>query len=186
MYAPKSYRIRHEILSFLTKKRTEQSMNEQPLEESQFTITEITNCIKFSESDVDMQLNMLWHEKLVADNKSTKPKKYMVLAEGMSVASSMKYLNEGKVLNSQLFYNYATGAFQILIGLAAIITLSLNIISVDKLETQVTTLQLKLERIEELLKQLKVGAQIENNSSDTTVNHQTNLQNVDTLLDSLK
>ena len=151
-----------------------------PPEFCQLTVSDISKAISFTEHDVDIQLNMLWHKKLVATIDDSSPLKFMITTEGMSIGSSMEILNNGKLLNSQIFNNFSSGLFQILIAIAAIVSLVLNFTTVNKVEKELTKTQLELEYIKELLQQPNTNVEIRNQLNDSTLLNQTNLQSSDT------
>lgn len=97
----------------------------------------------------------------------------------MSVASSMEFLNEGKRLNAELFNNFSSGIFQVIVGLTALISLIFNIETILNLKTELSTVKRETARTSKLLEELTKDDLIEGHSSDTTVNHQTNFQNPD-------
>lgn len=78
MKAPKSYKVRHDVIWFLTKKRTEQSLRELSDSHNRFSIKEIAKAINTKEEYVDEQLNFLWFKKYVYDIKVDGETKFMI------------------------------------------------------------------------------------------------------------
>lgn len=181
MFIPKSYRIRHRILELLRQKRSVQQLNDKNINESMLTIQEIADKLKLSYNDVDGQLNVLWKTGEVLDQNTNKIPRFIIQADGIASASSKKYLIEGKTINSQLFNNYASGFFQIIIAITAISTLFFTISTDNATNERIDRLEQKLENTLLLQKESSRDELIQNNSADTILMNQTNSQTPDTL-----
>lgn len=151
MLTPKTHRIRHRILAHLTEKRRIQQANDTSITEAQSTIDEIAKAIKADWSDVDKQLDVLWHEKSVVSVNAKDPKKYMVNAEGIALAASFQNLYDGMIIRSQIFNNYASGIFQIIAGLIALFTVIYSLTTIDKLEMQLNAIEQNLKHKESII-----------------------------------
>lgn len=180
MIIPKTYKCRQLILEFLTIKRTEQQINKLDISESQFTCEEISQNIKFGFNSVDLQMNILWSEKLVIDINDSTPTKFMVLPHGMSVAASKDFINEGKRLNAEIFNKVTTSIFQLLTIVLAIITVVFNMTTGLKSTSSLDKLTQEVESLKELLLDPSKDDLIQKNYVDTTHVNQTNIQNSDT------
>lgn len=154
-------------------------MNDLPEEHNRYTIEEIAKAIKAKPDKVDEQLNFLWFKKYVFDVHSDNGTKFMISPEGQSVASSMEYLNEGKRLNAELFNNFSSGIFQIIVGITALISLIINIDTIVNLKTELSTVKQEVARTSELLEGLTKDDSIQNNVVDTKEENQTSFQTDD-------
>ena len=169
MIIPKSHNTRHKILQFLQDQRNEHQIRYNSIDNAKFTIDEISDAIGIPRKIIDEQLNVLWENQEVINlpnkNHPDNPalSKYLILSKGMSLASSKSILNEGKKLNSQLFNNYASGIFQIIVGIIAIWTIYQNVTTINifrtenqKLQTDVTNLSKELTEIKANINTLNV------------------------------
>ncbi len=181
MFVPKSYRIRHKILELLRQKRSVQQLNKKDINESMLTIQEIADTLNLSYNDVDGQLNVLWKRGEVVDENTNAIPRFIIQAEGIASASSNKYLIEGKTINSELFNNYASGFFQIIIAITAISTLFFTISTDNSTNERLDKLEQKLENTLVPQTESSKGGLIQNNYADTILMNQTNSQTSDTL-----
>lgn len=153
MIVPKSYKVRHEVLQFLSDKRSEQLFQKLPIEKAMYTIDEISKETGFDRRVIDQQLNVLWKkEEIVNQPNNLDPAdltltKYLILSKGISTASSKTILNDGKIINSQLFNNYASGLFQIIVGIIAIFTLYQSMATIDAIKLENNKIQSQINSI---------------------------------------
>lgn len=169
-FTPKSYRVRHKTLMFLTKISTDNSKNKFA------SIKEISKKIKEKELDIDLQLNILWNKKLVATKKDNSGSTYTASTEGISEASSMSILNDGKLLNSTIFNNISSGFFQIIVGIIAVITIYYNFNDSRTYHEEVKSLKQEVENLSIKLSEQSTERSTKNNFNDTKVDYQTNVQ----------
>lgn len=172
-FTPKSYRVRHKTLMFLTKISTDNSKN------GFASIKEISKNIKEKELDIDLQLNILWSKKLVAIKKENAENTYTASTEGISEASSMNILNDGKLLNSTIFNNISSGFFQIVVGIIAIITIYYNFNDSKTYHEEVKSLKQEIEGLTIKISERATARSTENNFNDTKANYPTNVQTDD-------
>ncbi len=187
MLIPKSYKIRHTILQTLADKRSEQQLNGLSDENSQLTIEELSKITRYNRNLIDQQLNVLWESKDVIDiSINTKPidhskTKYMISSKGISIASSKSILNDGKLINSQLYNNYASAIFQIFTGIIALMTIIISFTTVSELKSENLNIKKNTLLIQDRLFKLETDLKIKNIKADTK-----SLQNVNTIkLDTL-
>ena len=179
MIIPKSHRTRHKILQYLLEQRNEHQIRYNSIDNAKFTIDEISDAIGIHRKQIDEQLNVLWENKLVIDIPDNKyPNnpaltKYLILPSGMSLASSKSILNEGKILNSQLFNNYASGIFQIIIGVIAIWTIYQNVTTLNILRTENQNLQTEVTNLSKEIANIKANMNTHNVLTDKSL-HQNN------------
>lgn len=150
MIIPKSYKVRHEVLQFLSGKRSEQIFQKLPIEKAMYTIDEISKEIGFDRRVIDQQLNVLWEKEEVVnqiDPVDLTLTKYLIPPRGISTVSSKAILNDGKIINSQLFNNYAYGLFQIIVGIIAIFTLYQGMTTIDAMKLESNKMQLQINSI---------------------------------------
>lgn len=174
-FTPKSYRIKHKILEFLSKERIKNG-GLNPSKQWEFTIKQICENIKENFNDVNIQLDYLYYKKLVycKKNESELTNPYCFATdEGITLFSSKSILNDGLLFGSSIFNNISTGIFQIIIAFATIISLWLSISESNKLSDKVDKLELKLIQTELNLKELKLSFQTQNNSNYTKADYQT-------------
>jgi hypothetical protein len=182
MLIPKSFKVRHKILQKLADKRSEQQLNGLPIENSQLTIGDLSKLTKFDNKLIDQQLNVLWDSNDVVNiidsqypNDHLKTK-YMILAKGISNSSSKTILNEGQIINSQLFNNYTSSLFQIIVGIIAIWTIYQSSTSIDSLREENKRVQTQLDFLLKDRIESKENVSAGNNYADTLARHQTNFQ----------
>lgn len=177
MLIPKSYKVRHDILQALADKRSEQQLNGLPVEKSHLTIDDLSKLTGHNRNLIDQQLNVLWENKDIFDipNNTTpidhSKTKFMILAKGISTASSKSILNDGQLINSQLLNNYASALFQFVVCVIAIWTIYQNQTSIDSLTQENKRVQRQLDLLLKYQLESKERATIQNNSVDTIANH---------------
>ncbi len=129
VFIPKNFIVMHKILEFLTKKRSLQQKNNIPLKDACFKIDDIKDSLKMSYEEVDLALNVLYENKdveVIPVGNGVKLNDYVISKIGISNFSSGKYLHDGLLLYSQIFNNFSSGFFQIIIGIIAIWTIFQN------------------------------------------------------------
>lgn len=180
MIIPKSHRTRHKILQYLLEQRNEHQIRYNSIDNAKFTIDEISDATGIHRKHIDEQLNVLWENKLVInipDNKypnNPALTKYLILPSGMSLASSKSILNEGKILNSQLFNNYASGIFQIIVGIIAIWTIYQNVTTINILRTENQKLQNEVTNLSKEVTNIKANITTLKLLTDNKSLHQNN------------
>jgi len=177
MLVPASFKIRHKIIQLLTDLRSKQQNEKHLIETAQLTIDEISTELKIDRKLVDQQLNVLWTNEEVYDINTNNPTgdptktKYIVSPKGISTASSKSILYDGQIINSQLFNNYASGIFQIIVGILAVLAFYQNSTSIDSLREENKRVQIQLDLLLRDRIELKGHGTIQNNSVDTTTKH---------------
>ena len=173
MFVPKSFKIRQKTLEFLTQKRRIQLTQKLPNIQGHATLEEISNAIKYEKDLVSTQLDLLWHKKMVHDDydKELDITKFIVLAEGMSKAASMEYINEGRQMNLDMFNKGVTFFAQTIIGITTIATLLYNITTISKIESTMQEVKKEVVSQKELLGKSKTDAQTQYNYFGQTPNH---------------
>lgn len=166
MLTPKKHRIRHKILVYLTEKRRVQQANNKSEAEAQSTIDEIATAIKAHWTDVDEQLDVLWHEKSVVSINVKPDRKYMVNAEGIALAASFQILYDGMIIRSQIFNNYASGIFQVIAGLIALFTVIYSLTTIDNLEIRLNAIEKDLKHKESVNNRINPLNPLLNNNTD--------------------
>lgn len=166
MLTPKKHRIRHKILAHLTEKRRVQQANNKSVTEAQSTIDEIAKAIKADWTDVDEQLDVLWHEKSVVSINVKPDIKYMVNAEGIALAASFQILYDGMIIRSQIFNNYASGIFQVIAGLIALFTVIYSLSTIDNLEIRLNAIEKNLKHNEPINNRINTLNPLLNNNTD--------------------
>jgi len=178
-FTPKSYRVRHKILEFLSNERMKNG-GLNPPKEWKFTLKEICENINEDFKDVNIQLDYLFYKKLIhcSKNESEITNPYCFASDdGITLFSSKSILNDGLLFGSSIFNNISTGFFQIIIAIATIISLWLTFSESNKLSDKVDKLEQQLKQTELNLKESKPTCQIQNNYDDTKANYQTKPQN---------
>jgi hypothetical protein len=133
---------------------------------SAFTTSEIATGLRLDRGLVDEQLDVLYHNKEVdVIHNSKEENKFFINEKGFSTVASMTILNEGKVINSQLYNNYASTIFQILTGLTALATIVINFASVTDLKEENKQIRQQIEQINKGLIKLETSSKL---TSDTT------------------
>jgi len=153
---PKSYRVRHKILEFLSKERMKNG-GLNPKSDWRFTIKEICSKINENSDYVNSELDYLFYKKLVRfdknDNEKTNP--YCWIDDsGVELYASKGLLNDGKLLQATLFNNISTGFFQIIVGIIAVATIIFNYMDSKLYHEEVNRLKQKVENYTEVSKEL--------------------------------
>lgn len=185
-FIPKSYRIKHKILEFLSKERMKNG-GKNPVSEYTFSLKEICNSINEDFEDVYSISDYLYYKKLVHckrnDNELMNPYCFAT-DQGVEIYSSFSFINDGKLLQTTLFNNLSTGFFQIIVAIIAVATIIFNYNDSKLYHEQVKNLEREVERLSIKLSEQSTEKSTENNSDDTKTNYQTNVQTDD--MDSTK
>jgi hypothetical protein len=150
IFVPKTYYIRQQILDFLSTKRKSTDLKKNDVNESAFTITEISDHLKVKRNLVDDQIDVLYKLKQVDciyDNINEN--KFFINVAGFYAASSKESINEGKLLNSQIISNYTNSFFQILTGFIALYTIYMSYATIDAQNVKIELLQQSILKMEE-------------------------------------
>ncbi|WP_396601627.1 hypothetical protein [Algibacter sp. R77976] len=175
---PKSYRIRHKILEFLSNERMKNG-GLNPPQEWKFTLKQICENINEDLKDVNIQSDYLFYKKLIhcSENESELTNPYCFATDdGITLFSSKSILNDGLLFGSSIFNNISTGFFQIIIAISTIISLWLTFSESNKLSDKVDKLEQSIKQTELNLKEPKLNCQSQNNSYDTKADYQTKPQ----------
>jgi hypothetical protein len=161
MLIPKSHKVRHQVLKFLSDKRKNTDMKTFDSVNSAFTTSEIATGLRLDRGLVDEQLDVLYHNKEVdVIHKGKEENKFFINEKGFATVSSQAILNDGKVINSQLYNNYASTIFQVLTGVTALATIVINFASVTDLKEENKQIRLQIEEINKgLIKLTKVNTE---------------------------
>lgn len=166
MLVPKSHKVRHQVLKFLSDKRKSTNMKTFDSENSAFTKSEIATGLKLDRGLVDEQLAVLYINKEVdVLRKANDENKFFINDKGFATVASRTILNDGKIINSQLYNNYASTVFQVLTGLTALATIVINFASVTDLKEENKQIRLQIEEINKGLIKLE---QVTTEKIDTT------------------
>lgn len=157
LFAPKSYIIKHKILDFLcTEKMKNGGMN--PQKDYEFTISEISDKIGYSFEDINNNLDYLYYKKYIHtkknDNEKTNPYCF-ALDKGVESNSFKEIINKGKSIQSSVFNNFASGFFQIIVGLIAVFSFIITMSNNNNQKKEIELLNKKLESEQEEIKELK-------------------------------
>jgi len=175
---PKSYRVKHKILKFLSKERMKNG-GTNPTKDFTFSLKEISEKIGEKYEDVYDISDYLFYKKLLhfENNESELMNPYCwVLDSGIELYSSFELINDGKELNTNLISTITTSFLTFVITVIAVLTIRMNYqdskiynITVDKLYKKVDSLELE---------QLKTSKKILNleNSVQQMEYYQTNIQ----------
>jgi len=175
---PKSYRVKHKILRFLSKERMKNG-GTNPAKDFTFSLKEISEKIGEKYEDVYDISDYLFYKKLVhfEKNQTELMNPYCwVLDDGIELYSSFELINEGKKLNTNLISTITTSFLTVVITVIAFLTIRMNYqdskiynITVDKLYKKVDSLELE---------QLNTSKKILNleNSFQQMEYYQTNIQ----------
>lgn len=173
MFIPKSYKTRDKILSFLCKARDGKSEQDPKFYDSiAFSIQQIATELKLNEKEVSEQLDFLFKSKDIHVRSGLGT--FMATPEGLATNAERKFINEGKILNSQLYNNYASTVFQLLTGVSLVLSIFINLTTVQELQKQNTDIQEGQSKTEQHIKELEERVKTQSNSSDTTSFSQTN------------
>ncbi|MHA7943942.1 hypothetical protein ACJOV8_012775 [Formosa sp. 3Alg 14/1] len=176
-FTPKSYRIKHKILEFLSKERMKNG-GKNPVSEYTFSLKEVCSSINENFDDAYDIFDYLCFKKLVhctrTDENLNNPYCY-ITEKGIETYSSFSFINDGKLLQTTLFNNLSTGFFQIIVGIIAVVTILFNYNDSKLYHEQVKNIEQEVEHLSKKLSEKSV----ENNSDDTNSDYQTNVQTHD-------
>lgn len=181
-FTPKSYRIKHKILEFLSKERMKNA-GQNPVSEYTFSLREISDFIKEDFDDVYSISDYLFYKKLVhcrPNYDDLENPSCFATNKGVEAFSSFSFINDGKLLQTTLFNNLSTGFFQIIVAIIAIATILFNYNDSKLYHEQVKNLEREVERLSIKLSEQSTEKSMENNSDDTKADYQTNVQTDDT------
>ena len=153
LLTPKSHRIKHKILKFLSKERMKNGGLNQTKDFS-FSLKEISAIIGEKYSDVYTICDYLFYKKLVyfiPNNEDIENPKCWVSDEGIETYSSFSLINDGKVLNATLYSNLTSIIFTIILGSITIFTVYSSEEKVTKIEKKVIELEKRNILIEQQL-----------------------------------
>jgi hypothetical protein len=181
-FTPKSYRIKHKILEFLSKERMKNG-GKNPDSEFTFSLREISDVINEDFDDVYSISDYLYYKKLVYckrnDDELMNPYCFAT-DQGVEAYSSFSFINDGKLLQTTLFNNLSTGFFQIIVGIIAVFTIIFNYNDSKLYHEQVKSLEREVKRLSIKLSEQSNEKSMENNFNDTMTDYQTNVQTDDT------
>jgi hypothetical protein len=149
---PKSYRVKHKILKFLSKERMKNG-GENDVKDFAFSLKEISKEIGEKYEDVYDISDYLYYKKLLhfKKNEFELMNPYCwVLDDGIELYSSFELINEGKKLNTNLISIITTSILTFIITIIAFLSILMNYQdskiyneSVDKLREKVDFLQVE-------------------------------------------
>lgn len=181
-FTPKSYRIKHKILEFLSKERMKNG-GKNPVSKYTFSLKEICDSINEDFDDVYSISDYLYYKKLVhctRNDKELMNPHCFATDQGVEAYSSFSFINDGKLLQTTLFNNLSTGFFQIIVGIIAVVTIIFNYNDSKLYHEQVKILEREVERLSTKLSEQSIEKSTEKYLDDTKAGYQTNVQNVDT------
>ena len=150
---PKSYKYRHKILHILAEKRKTEDPKNLNLDRISMSPKSISNKSGIPLNIVDAQLDVLYKTGDIEPNYKDPSNDFFITDTGYSTLASKSLLNDGLLLRSQLFNNFASGAMQIIVAVIALITIIANYTTVERLtlkqedlSEQVQKLSLQIER----------------------------------------
>ena len=149
---PKSYRVKHKILKFLSKERMKNG-GKNDVKDFTFSLKEISEKIGEKYEDVYDISDYLFYKKLLHfiknENELMNPYCW-ILDDGIELYSSFELINEGKKLNTNLISTITTSFLTVVITVIAFLTILMNYqdskiynITVDKLYKKVDSLGLE-------------------------------------------
>jgi len=125
-------------------------------DDATMTVTEIVIATKRDRINVDEQLDVLYHNKDIdAIKRKEGENSFFINEKGFATVGAKTILNDGKVVNSQLYNNYASAAFQVLTGLTALGTIIFSFATVTDLQNENKQVKKQLNQIGVTLEELK-------------------------------
>ena len=178
---PKSYRIKHKILKFLSKERMKNG-GKNSTKEFTFSLKEIAEKIGEKYEDIYDMSDYLFYKKLLhfEENKSELMNPYCwILDDGIELYSSFELINEGKKLNTNLISTITTSILTFIITVIAILSILMNYQDSKIYNETVNKLNIKVESLKS--KQLESDKKILNleKSFQQMEYYQTNIQKND-------
>ena len=177
LFVPKSHRIKHKILEFLSKERMKNGGLNQTRDYT-FCLKEISIIIGEKYEDVYSISDYLFYKKLVnfVNNDKEIENPYCWVSDtGIELFSSFSLINDGKLLNANLLNNSISGVFQIIVGTIAFWSMVMNYQDskiynekVSALQSEMVTLKTNLSILtaENLMKKDKTQIILEMQSND--------------------
>ena len=178
---PKSYRVKHKILKFLSKERMKNG-GLNPVEQYTFSLREISKKIGEEYEDVYDISDYLFYKKLLhfKKNETELMNPYCrILDDGIELYTSFELINEGKKLNTNLISSITTSILTIVITVVSIWTVLMNYQDSKIYNETVNRLNKKMDSLQ--LNQLVLTKQIQylENSVQQKEYYQTNIQKTD-------
>jgi prefoldin subunit 5 len=178
---PKSYRVKHKILKFLSKERMKNG-GENDVEDFTFSLKEISKEIGEKYEDVYDISDYLFYKKLLHfiknENELMNPSCW-VLDDGIELYSSFELINEGKKLNTTLISTITTSFLTVVVTVIAFLTIQMNYQDSKIYNVAVSKLYKKVDSLEsEQLKTTKKILDLENSVQQMEY-YQTNTQKTD-------
>jgi hypothetical protein len=178
LFIPRSHRVKHKILEFLSNQRMKNGGSNRTKDYT-FSLKEISKHINEKYDDVYSISDYLFYKKLVIfvknDDEIENPFCW-VSDEGIELFTSFSLINDGKLLNANLFNSCISGIFQIIVGIIAVLSILMNYQD-SKIYNE------KVSRLEQEVQLLKLNQSIitkgklkENNSSYIKKDYQKNIQ----------
>lgn len=178
---PKSYRVKHKILKFLSKERMKNG-GKNPVEQYTFSLKEISSKINEKYEDVYEISDYLFYKNLLhfKKNETELMNPYCcILDDGIELYSSFELINEGKTLNTNLYSNITSIIFTIILGLITMFTVFTSENKSKEFESRLNELKNQNILIEkELLEKSKKILNLENSFQQMEY-YQTNIQKND-------
>lgn len=158
---PKSYRVKHKILKFLSKERMKNG-GKNPTEKYTFSLRQISKKIGEKYEDVYDISDYLFYKNLLHFKKNETElmnPHCWVLDDGIELYTSFKLINEGKKLNTNLISTITTSILTLVITVIAFLTIKMNYQDSKVYNTTVNKLYKKVDSLE--LKQSALTKQIQ-------------------------
>ncbi|WP_158730325.1 hypothetical protein [Flavobacterium sp. I-STPA6A] len=143
LLTPKSHRIKHEILEFLSKERMKNGGLNQT-KDFTFSLKEISTRIGERYSDVYIISDYLFYKKLVhfiINDEDVKNPQCWVSDEGIELYTSFSLINDGKILNANLYSNLTSIIFTIILGSITMYTVYSSDKNTKEVEKKVNELE---------------------------------------------
>ncbi|MBQ0907608.1 hypothetical protein KBJ98_02705 [Flavobacterium sp. F-328] len=140
---PKSHRIKHKILEFLSKERMKNGGLNQT-KDFTFPLKEISTRIGERFSDVYTVSDYLFYKKLVYFTKNgedVENPKCWVSDDGIELYTSFSLINDGKILNTTLYSNLTSIIFTIILGSITMFTVYSSDKNTKEIEKKVNELE---------------------------------------------
>ena len=156
IFVPKSHRIKHKILEFLSKERMKNGGLNRT-EDYSFSLKEISKSINEKYEDVYSISDYLFYKKLVhfVKNENEIENPYCWVSDsGIELFTSFSLINEGKLLNANLFNNSISGVFQIIVGVIAVLSIVMNYQDSKIYNEKVSVLQSEVQILKTQLSEL--------------------------------
>jgi hypothetical protein len=177
IFIPTSYRVRQQVLKVLFEQWQSGDAKNLSAPNRAITKEEISKKGRLNIKDVDQQLDYLFTtEDIHVIGGGDEPPKYIILPEGMHTYASRVFINDGKLLNSQIYNNYLNAIFQGTVAVIALIAIKQSFTTVEDLKAANKLLSTEVSHISTELRELRISAQAQSSSVDTKAKNQTNPQ----------